>query len=253
MRTLGSILKASVVAGLLAGAIVSGFHTLLIEPVIEHAIDLEEQHSQSHGEAHAEPVVDRPTQRWGLVLGFIVYGAIWGLLLGVLLYLTQSWRPATWSLARYGVLLAVLLGWSVAWLPFLKYPANPPGVGDPETVGYRQALYLAFIGLSVVGTALALGLFRLLHRPTEASAPGRDRGLWVIVGYVIYTAVIYAVFPANPDPVEMPADLVRTFRLIAFAGLIVFWLSLAGVFSWFARDWSSVEAEGGQLLHHRPR
>jgi predicted cobalt transporter CbtA len=253
MRTLGSILKASVVAGLVAGAIVSGFHTLLIEPVIERAIALEEQHSQSHGGAHAEPVVDRPTQRWGLVLGFIVYGAIWGLLLGVFLYLTQDWRPTTWSLVRYGVVLAVLLGWSVAWLPFLKYPANPPGVGDAETVGYRQALYVGFIGLSVVGTAMALGLFRLLDRPAGASAPGRSRGLWVIAGYVIYTAAIYAAFPANPDPVEMPADLVRTFRLIAFAGLIVFWISFAGVFGWFARDQSTVEAGDGPLLHHRHR
>jgi len=235
MRTLGSILKASVVAGLLAGAIVSGFHALLIEPVIDRAIALEEQHSQGHGEAHAEPVVDRPTQRWGLVLGFIVYGAIWGVLLGVLLYLTQDWRPTTWSLVRYGVVLAVLLGWSVAWFPFLKYPANPPGVGEAETVGYRQALYIGFIGLSVVGTALALGVFRLLSRPAGASEPGRGRGLWVMAGYVIYAVAIYAGLPATPDPVEMPADLVWTFRLISFAGLIVFWISLAGVFGWFAR------------------
>jgi hypothetical protein len=135
MQTLGSMLKASVVAGLLAGALISGFHALLIEPVIERAIALEEQHSQAHGAAHAEPVVDRPTQRWGLVLGFVLYGAIWGLLLGVLLYLTQGWRPATWTVVRYGVVLAVLLGWSVAWFPFLKYPANPPGVGEAETVG----------------------------------------------------------------------------------------------------------------------
>jgi hypothetical protein len=182
--------------------------------------------------------VDRPTQRWGLVLGFIIYGAIWGLLLGVLLYLTQDWRPTTWSLGRYGVVLAVLLGWSVAWFPFLKYPANPPGVGDAETVGYRQVLYIGFIGLSVVGTALAVGLFHRLHRPTGASAPGQRRGLWVMAGYVIYAAVLYAAFPANPDPVEMPADLVWTFRLIAFAGLLVFWGSLAGLFGWFARDTS---------------
>jgi hypothetical protein len=242
MRTLGSILKASVIAGLIAGAIVSGFHALLIEPVIERAIALEEQHSRAHGEAHAEPVVDRPTQRWGLVLGFVLYGAIWGLLLGVLLYLTQSWRPATWTLVRYGVVLAVLLGWSVAWLPFLKYPANPPGVGEADTVGYRQALYLGFIGLSVVGTALALGLFRLLNRPAVASAPGGGLGLWVIAGYVIYAAAIYAALPANPDPVEMPADLVWTFRLISLAGLLLFWVSLAGVFAWFARDGSTALA-----------
>lgn len=236
MQTLGSTLKASVVAGLLAGALISGFHALLIEPVIERAIALEEQHSQAHGAAHAEPVVDRPTQRWGLVLGFVLYGAIWGLLLGVLLYLTQGWRPATWTVVRYGVVLAVLLGWSVAWFPFLKYPANPPGVGEAETVGYRQALYVGFIGLSVVGTALALGLLRLLNRPAGAPAPRQVRWPWVAMLYVIYAAAIYVAFPANPDPVEMPADLVWTFRLISFAGLLLFWVGLAGVFGWFARD-----------------
>jgi hypothetical protein len=238
MRTLGSILKASVVAGLIAGALVSGFHALLIEPVIERAIALEEQHSEARGEAHAEPVVDRPTQRWGLVLGFVVYGAVWGLILGLLLYLTQGWRPTTWTVVRYGFVIGALLGWSVALFPFLKYPANPPGVGEPDTVAYRQALYLGFIGLSVLGTALALGLFRLLNRPTQAPARGRIRWLPAAAFYVIYAAVIYAALPANPDPVEMPADLVWTFRLISFVGLMLFWAALAGVFGWFVRDTS---------------
>jgi hypothetical protein len=245
MPTLGSMLKASVIAGLLAGAIVSGFHALLIEPVIERAIALEEQLSQTHGEAHAEPVVSRPTQRWGLVLGFILYGAVWGLLLGVLMYLTHGWRPTTWTLVRYGFVLAALLGWSVALFPFLKYPANPPGVGEAESVGYRQALYLGFIGLSVVGTAMALGLFCLLNRLTGAPAPGRGRWLVAAAFYVIYAAAIYAALPANPDPVEMPAELVWTFRLISFAGLVLFWITLAAMFGWFARDTSPALASQG--------
>jgi predicted cobalt transporter CbtA len=236
MWTLGSILKVAVVAGLIAGAIISGFHTLLIEPVIERAIALEELHGQAHGEARAEPVVDRPTQRWGLVLGFILYGAIWGLLLGVLMYLTQGWRPTTWTIVRYGVVLAVLVGWSVALFPFLKYPGNPPGIGEAETVGYRQALYVGFIGLSVVGTILAVGLFRLLNRPAWASSPAGRRWLLVTAFYLIYAAAIYAVLPANPDPIEMPADLVWTFRLVSFVGLMLFWMILGGVFGWFARD-----------------
>jgi predicted cobalt transporter CbtA len=247
MRTLGPILKASVVAGLIAGAVVSGFHALLIEPIIERAIALEEHHSQTPGEAHAEPVVDRPTQRWGLVLGFVLYGAIWGLLLGLLMYLIQGWRPTTWSIVRYGFVLAALLGWSVALFPFLKYPANPPGVGETETIGYRQALYFGFMGLSVVGTALAVGLFRLLNRPT--GAPSRGRVGWLVAAafYVIYAAAIYAALPANPDPVEMPADLIWTFRAISFVGLMLFWMILGGMFGWFARETSPALApHGGQ-------
>jgi hypothetical protein len=242
MWTLGSILKLAVVAGLIAGAVISGFHTLLIEPYIERAIAIEEIHSQAHGEAHEEPVVDRPTQRWGLVLGFILYGAIWGLLFGVLIYLTQGWRPTTWSIVRYGFVLAVLVGWSVALFPFLKYPANPPGVGEPDTVGYRQALYVGFIALSIIGSGLAMGLFRLLNRPRTATAPAGRSGLWIAVFYLIYAAAIYTILPTNPDPIEMPAELIWTFRVISFAGLILFWMILGGIFGWFARDTSPVLA-----------
>ena len=83
MRSLGSVLKAAVVAGLIAGAITAGFHTLLLEPLIERAIGLEEQASSPPGQAVQAPLIDRPTQRWGLVLGFVIYGALWGLLFGL--------------------------------------------------------------------------------------------------------------------------------------------------------------------------
>jgi predicted cobalt transporter CbtA len=234
VQTLGALLKAAVIAGLIAGAVTAGFHAVLIEPVIERAIALEEQ--RGHGEAHAEPVVDRPTQRWGLVLGFVVYGAIWGLLVGLLAYLMQGWRPAAWTLFRYGIVLGVLVGWAVALFPFLKYPANPPGVGEAETIGYRQGLYLGFMGLSMIGMALAVGLFHRLNR--LAWAPSRQRRRWLVPAalYVIYAAALYAIFPTNPDQVAMPAELVWTFRVISFAGLMLFWLLLGGVFGWFARD-----------------
>jgi predicted cobalt transporter CbtA len=239
MQTLSSLLKAAVTAGVIAGAVVSGFHALLIEPVIEQAIALEEQHSHAHGEARHEPVVDRPTQRWGLVLGFILYGAICGLLLGLLAYAAQRWRPEAWTFVRYGLILAGLIGWSVALFPFLKYPANPPGVGEAETVGYRQGLYVGFVGLSAAGTALAVGLSRLLSRPAGVTPVERKGWLLPAAFYVIYAAAMYVVFPANPDPVEMPAALVWTFRVISFAGLLLFWLILGGVFGWLARNTAS--------------
>jgi Probable cobalt transporter subunit (CbtA) len=134
MRSLGSVLKAAVVAGLIAGAIQRGFHTLLLEPLIERAIGLEEQASSPPGQAVQAPLIDRPTQRWGLVLGFVIYGALWGLLFGLVAYGIQTLRPAAWTTARFGFSLALLLGWSVAMLPFLKYPANPPGVGEAATI-----------------------------------------------------------------------------------------------------------------------
>ena len=46
--------------------------------------------------------------------------------------------------------------WFVLFLvPALKYPANPPAVGNPETIYYREGLY---IGLVAISGFSALGL-----------------------------------------------------------------------------------------------
>lgn len=234
MPSLGSVLKAALVAGLIAGAVVAGFHWLLIEPVIDRAIVIEERLSRAQGAPAEEPVVSRATQRVGLIVGFLLYGAIWGLLFGVLFHFTGAWLPATWPRAVRGFLLALLAGWSVAVFPFLKYPANPPGVGDPETIGYRQALYFGLLGLSALGTVMALRLHRLLaSRGSSARAPGQ--AVLTLALYAVYSAAVYAAMPANPDPVRMPADVIWTFRAISLAGLVLFWGVLGGAFGWLSR------------------
>jgi hypothetical protein len=245
--SLGACLKAAVVAGLLAGAITAGVHSLLIEPLIERAIELEEQASQAHGKPAEEPLVDRPTQRWGLVLGFVFYGAVWGLLFGLLAYFAQALPPSAWTTTRYGFFLALLVGWSVVLLPFLKYPANPPGVGSTESIGYRQWLYFGFIGLSAVGTALAVGLSRWLRGAGQTATAGRAHWRLALPFYVVYAVVLYVAMPANPDPMEMPAELVWTFRAVAFAGLILFWAMLGGAFGWLAGNVSAPSPVGRGL------
>lgn len=245
--SLGSVLKATVIAGLLAGAITAGFHTLLLEPLIERAIELEEHTSQAQGKPAEEPVVDRPTQRWGLVLGFMFYGAMWGLLFGLLAYFAQFLRPSEWTTVRYGLFLTLLVGWSVALLPFLKYPANPPGVGSAESIGYRQWLYFGFLALSAIGTALAIGLSRWLRGSGQTASASGAHWILALAFYVVYAVIVYVAMPANPDPVEMPAELVWPFRAVAFLGLILFWAVLGGAFGWLARDVSAPSPVGRGL------
>lgn len=230
MLSLGATLKAAVVAGLLAGAVAAGFHWVLTEPVIDRAIEIEEQRSRAQGAKPEEPVVSRPAQRVGLVVGFLLYGAAWGLLSGVLFHVTRAWQPAAWTEAKRGFVFAALVGWSVAVFPFLKYPANPPGVGAPETIGYRQALYLGFIGLSVLGAALASGLQRSLSRARRSAWPV------ALALYLVYLAVLYLAMPPNPDPVKMPPQLVWTFRALSLGGLVLFWAVLGGAFGWLSRE-----------------
>ncbi len=237
MRSLGSVLKAAVVAGLIAGAVTAVFHSLLTEPVIDRAIKMEEGMTiQARGEAPKSPVVDRTTQHRGLIVGFLVYGVTWGLLFGVLFHLTRPWHPSAWTAPKSGVVMAFLTGWAVAVLPFLKYPANPPGVGEPATIGYRQELYFGFMVLSVAGTALAVALHGFLNRPAQASPDGRAGWSMVPAIYSICAAAVFVVMPASPDPVLMPGELVRTFRTLSLVGLVVFWVVMAGVFAWLSRD-----------------
>ena len=125
------VLRAAVIAGVIAGGAAAGFHWFLTEPAVDRAIEIEQQSEKAEGKPVEEPVVSRGTQRLGLILGFLLYGLAWGLLSGICFYLVRSWLPP-WSERTPAIFLVVLLGWSVAIFPFLKYPANPPGVGDPD-------------------------------------------------------------------------------------------------------------------------
>jgi cobyrinic acid a,c-diamide synthase len=125
----GLHLLSAVAAGFIAGALAAVFHEVLTEPVIDRAIAVEEAREAAQpGHAHEEPVVSRRGQKIGLVVGLLIYGTVWGLLVGIGVYLTRAWVPPDWSPGRRGLVVAVLAGWSVAVFPFLKYPANPPGV-----------------------------------------------------------------------------------------------------------------------------
>ena len=41
-------------------------------------------------------------------------------------------------------------------VPFVKYPPNPPGIGDPATIGERTALYFGMVAISVLAAIAAL-------------------------------------------------------------------------------------------------
>ncbi|MBI2219224.1 MAG: CbtA family protein [Candidatus Rokubacteria bacterium] len=235
MSSLGALLKAAVLAGLIAGVAVSIFHLTLAEPVIEQAIRLEEQRSRASGASHGEPLVSRAVQKVGLVVGLLLYGAIWGLLFGVAYRLLERHVEAA-SVAVRGAFVAGLVGWSVALFPFLKYPANPPAVGDPATIADRQALYFGFVALSIAGLALALAVRRIVA-PVKAQLGIERLSRPLALGvYMLYLSALYVLMPANPDPVEVPAGLVWTFRGISFAGLALFWAVLAVAFARLARE-----------------
>lgn len=240
-RVLVGALLASLLAGLVAGL----FHLLATEPVIQHAIDLEEALRHAAGEPEGPEMVSRPVQRIGLIVGFLLYGLTWGLFFSIGYWLLSflfggsrvGLRVAGLSVAAY---------WALGVFPQLKYPANPPGVGDPETIGYRQGMYVGLLALS----ALSVLLCTLVYRDV-----GRFRHEWrqpairlpIAAGlYLILALALLFLLPNNPDPIRMPMDVVMQFRWLSLAGITVFWLVLGATFWGFARRWGPERA--GRLL-----
>ena len=56
---------------------------------------------------------------------------------------------------KKALVLAAIMWFILFVVPALKYSANPPAVGDPEMIYYRQSLYVAFLVISGF-SALAL-------------------------------------------------------------------------------------------------
>ena len=226
----GTVLKAALIAGLAAGLTVALFHWFATEPIVDRAIALEEQRQHDQG-VHEEPVVSRRTQKAGLFLGYLLYGLTWALLFGSAYHVVQRQTPALGGASgRFGLALAAY--WAVGLLPLLKYPANPPGVGDPDTITYRQQIYVAFLILSVIGVGSAAGLGSHLGRRLKT-----PWGRWLLGGLfaVGFGLLLCLVMPDNPDLVDMPAGLVTTFRILSVVGTTLFWAIFGFFFAMLPR------------------
>jgi predicted cobalt transporter CbtA len=222
------LLGTALAAGLLAALVTAGFHWFFTEPLIDRAVAVEAQASPHTEEA----VVSRPMQKFGLCVGLGVYGVAWGILFGVLVYAISPNVTAGGKILQ-PLLLALILGWSVGLFPMLIYPANPPGVGEAATIGFRQELFVLLMALSLIGTVAAFIAENSLRQA------GRPMPLLILAAYVAYMFCLYRFFPANPDPVKIDTELVRHFRIVSFAGQIVFWTVLGGAFGMLARHRSS--------------
>ncbi|MBT2488079.1 CbtA family protein [Streptomyces sp. ISL-96] len=225
---LGRGLAAGGVAGLAAGL----FSLLLAEPLMDRAIRLEEARSaakeHSHDAAtavqHHEELFSRSTQHVGLVVTAVIAGLALGALFALAYALVHrrtglGERPWPRALA-FGAAAFV----AVSLLPGLRYPANPPGVGDSGTVASRQALWLAAVVIGILGMVLA---WQVYVRLADRSDPVRQ--VAVAVTAVATLAVLFAL-PGNPDEVPVPATLLWDFRILSLASHALLWAVFAGVF-----------------------
>ncbi|MGZ6827562.1 MAG: CbtA family protein [Mycobacteriales bacterium] len=217
-------LQRGALAGLAGGALAGAFGYLLAEPVMDRAVDLEAARQRAAGE-HVVELYTRHTQH----VGFVVATTLVGVALGVLLGVTHGvlhradpdrdpWRRALalGGAAFFGLFL----------VPFLRYPANPPGVGDPGTIDARTSAYLSALVIGLVG-AVTLGL--AARGLAERGWPASHRQL-ALVGIAVATVALTFVLPDDTDPIDVGAGLLWEFRLLSLATSALLWGGLTAVF-----------------------
>lgn len=239
------MLAIVLITGFISGLLVGGFHNLFTVPVIERAIALEEERAAvapgtTAGQEEQEgPLVSLGVQRVGMALGNGIYGAILGLVFAggyaLLRRFAPQWRPLALGLAT-----GVLGFWALSLLPFIRFPLNPPGVGEEATLTYRQGYQALFMLLSAVGAAVLLaGLGRIKSWAPQLSQRLRLYGL-ALAAYAIFAVVIVFAIPGNPDPVQVPVDLLELYRALTMVGQFLQWVLLAvGValaLTWYERS-----------------
>lgn len=223
----GNLLLRGMLVGIVAGLLAFGFAKIYGEPQVDRAIAFEEQTAQAAGEAPEPELVSRPTQAgFGLLTGVLVYAASIGGLFSLVFAYTYG-RISSLGPRSTSAVLALAAFVSIVLVPDLKYPANPPSVGNPDTIGSRTVLFFIMLVISIAALTAAVGLARRLWA---------QYGAWnamIIAGaafVVVITVAMYVLPTINEVPEKFSADLLWRFRVASLGIHVVLWTTIGLAF-----------------------
>jgi hypothetical protein len=227
-------LRRGLAAGLLAGLLAGAFAFVVGEPLLDRAIGLEgpvhtharEGGGRSHGGGGGEEILSRSTQKIGLFFATGLSGTFVGGLFGLAFAYFRGRLSAESDWGR-SLSLAASIFAGAFLIPFLKYPANPPTVGDPATIGPRTVAYFAMVGLSLLAVLAAWHASRVL-KGLGTSQPVRQ--VVVGLGFVAVVAALFVSLPVTASPGDFPAGLLWSFRISSLGTQLVLWTGLGVVF-----------------------
>jgi len=211
-------------SGALAGTIHGVANLVIVEPYLDEAIGIENQNLFASGEEEDTPVfwveydAYRDWQKGGQVLAGAILGTSMGGLFGIVYVLSRNTLPG--NDMKKSIILAGAMWTSIYIIPFLKYPANPPTVGDAETVVLRSILFLSFIAISGFS---AVGFFQMYKKL-------QSKKILAFIGYGLFISILFVLMPPNPDEITAPMDLVNGFRAMSVVAVTIFWASLGVIF-----------------------
>jgi hypothetical protein len=186
----------------------------------------------------------------------VAMGALFAVLFCVVYArLARTENAASLAPRLLSVLLAAGACTTVYLVPFVKYPPNPPAVGQADTIAARTGWYLVAVLSSVV---VAVGAVWLARRLTARFG---GWGAWLLAAgsYVAVIAVEFVLLPnvaETPEPMRnasgtiiypgFPADVLYEFRLLALGTQLVLWVSIGLVFATLAGRLLGERAETGR-------
>jgi predicted cobalt transporter CbtA len=230
-----TFIAITLLAGAIAGTILGAINQVVVEPYIDHAIELEML--QQNTTAQSGQVITNPAefaayrfwQKGGEIIAGTILGLSIGSLYGIVFAYTRGSISGTNNNKKKALIVAGIMWFVLFLMPALKYPPNPPAVGNPETIYYRQSLYVAFLAISGFS---ALGL-AFLYRKMMVASSNNTKKKAIIIPSAVYAAIMagaYLAMPANPDPINAPIDLVIGFRITSAITISMFWAVLGVIF-----------------------
>ncbi len=224
------------ISGAFAGLIHGTVNFAIVEPYLDEAIGIENRNLFESGEEDDTPEFwveyegYRIWQKSGQILAGVILGTSVGSLFGIVFALSRNSLPGNHDVQK-SLLLAGIMWFTLYFIPFLKYPANPPTVGDGETVVLRAILYLSFIAISGMG---ALAFYKLSQKFKN------NKKSVSLIGYGIFISLVFFIMPENPDEITAPMNLVNEFRLMSVLGVSSFWISVGIILGLF---WNKFETD----------
>lgn len=200
------MLLRGMLVGLAAGLLAFGVARVLGEPQVRKAIAFEEyvEHNVHHEPGGAEIVSRSVQDSAGLGAGVLLYGISFGGIFA-LVFAAAYGRLGTMTARGTAAVLGLLGFVGVYVVPILKYPANPPAIGNPDTIGHRTSLYLLMMVLSVAAMVAGVAIRRrIIYRFGEWNST-----LIVAGGYLVAMVLLFVLLPGvNEVPQQAIAGVV---------------------------------------------
>jgi hypothetical protein len=258
VMTTGSLLWRGMIVGFVAALLSFGLLKVVGEPAVDRAIAFESamdeakakaQHDAAVAKGETPPppepdyeIVSRPVQAGiGLFTGVTTYNLAFGGLFALAFAILYG-RMGDFSPRVTAALIAISGFLAVYAVPILKYPANPPSIGNPDTIGLRTAIYF---GMMLLSFGSMIAAWNVRNRLVD------QLGAWnaTLVGAAVYivAVIIFAlVMPRlNEVPEGFPAVVLWQFRMASLGAQAIMWTVLGlGFGAWVEHDFA--EAKQGR-------